>query len=194
EPVKGNSASTHVWVLSVRSGDLRQWTSSSKTENGGQWRPDGKFLGIASNHDENRQIYLMRVDGGEAERLTEAKNAVQSLQWSPDGKQIAFLAGEPKTDDEEKREKDKFDQHVVDRDEKHARLWVVDVGSRKVRQVTKSPWRVQEFAWVPGQEEFGVRATGRPNADQWFDRMYPVALADGKMTEIAAPHGPFGRI
>lgn len=194
EPVKGSNASSHVWVLNVRSGDLRQWTSSSKTENGAQWSPDGKRLAFLSNRDENRQIYLMRIDGGEAERLTEAKNAIQSFQWSPDGKQIAFLAGEPKTEAEEKREKDKDDRHVVDREEKHARLWVVDVESRKVRQLTKDPWRVQEFAWVPGGAQFVLKATDRPNADQWLDRMYTVALADGKVTEIAAPRGPFGRI
>ncbi|HYL76614.1 MAG TPA: S9 family peptidase [Bryobacteraceae bacterium] len=194
EPVKATTANSHVWVLNVRTGDLRQWTSSAKTENNAQWSPDGRYLAFLSNRDENRQLYLMRSDGGEAERLTEAKNSIQNFQWSPDSKQIAFSAGEPKTADQEKREKDKADQHVVDRDDKPARLWVVDVESRKVRQLTKSPWRVQDFAWVPGQAEFVVKATDKPAADQWLDRIYTVALAGGKMTEIAAPRGPFARL
>ncbi|HEV2690664.1 MAG TPA: S9 family peptidase, partial [Bryobacteraceae bacterium] len=194
EPVKGASSNSHIWVLNTRSGDLRQWTSSAKTENGAQWSPDGKYLAFLSNRDENRQIYLMRSDGGEAERLTEAKNSIQNFQWSADSKQIAFLAGEPKTDAEEKRDKDKDDRHVADRDEKPARLWVVDVELRKARQLTKSPWRIQDFAWVPGSAEFVVKATDKPAADQWFDRIYTVALADGRMSEIAAPRGPFGRL
>jgi dipeptidyl aminopeptidase/acylaminoacyl peptidase len=194
EPVKGATANSHVWVLNTRSGELRQWTGSAKTENSPHWSPDGKFLAFLSNRDENRQLYLMRSDGGEAERITEAKNSIQSFQWSADSKQIAFLAGEPKTEDEEKREKDKADHRVVDRDEKHARLWLLDVESRKVRQLTKGPWRVQEFAWVPGQAAFVVKATDQPVADQWLDRIYTVALADGKMTEVAAPRGPFGRL
>jgi len=194
EPLKGAGSNTHIWVLNLKSGDLRQWTSSAKTENAGQWSPDGKYFAFLSNRDENRQIYLMRSDGGEAERFTNAKNAIQSYQWSPDSKQIAFLAGEPKTEAEEKREKDKDDRRVVDHEQKYARLWVADVESRKVRQLTKDPWRIQDFAWVPGQQEFVVKATDNPSADQWLDRIYTVSLADGKLTEIAAPRGPFSRL
>jgi len=193
EPVKGTSASTHIWVLNAK-GELRQWTTSAKNETNPQWSPDGRSLTFLSNRDENRQIYLMRVDGGEAERLTEAKNSIQSFQWSPDGKQIAFLAGEPKSEDELKREKDKADMHVADRDEKHTRLWVMDAESHKVRQLTKSPWRVQEFAWVPGGHELIVKATDHPEADQWLDRIFLATLADGKFTEVAAPRGPFRQL
>jgi dipeptidyl aminopeptidase/acylaminoacyl peptidase len=192
EPIKGTVANSHIWVLQVANGELRQWTSSAKTENSPQWSPDGRYLAFLSNRDENRQIFLMPVQGGEAERITEAKNSIQSFQWSPDGKQIAFLAGEPKTDEEEKREKDKADMHVVDRDEKHARLWLLDIASKKVTQLTSNPWRIQEYAWT--NSGFVVKATDRPNSDQWMDRIYHLSPADRKVTELAAPRGPFGRI
>ena len=194
EPVQGANANSHVWVLKVQTGELRQWTSSAKSETNPQWSPDGRYLSFLSNRDENRQIYWMRADGGEAERLTEAKNTVQSFQWSPDSKQIAFLAGEPKTAEEEKREKDKADMRVVDRDDKPGRLWVLDVESHKVRQLTKSPWRVQDFCWAPAGGGFVVKATEHPESDQWTDRIYTVPATGGKLTEIAAPRGPFGRL
>ena len=193
EPVRGANANTHVWVLKLADGGLRQWTYSAKSETNPQWSPDGRYLAFLSNRDENRQIYWMRGDGGEAERLTEAKSSVTSFQWSPDGKQIAFLAGEPKTEDEEKREHDKADQRVADRDDKPARLWVLDIESRKVRQVARSPWRVQEFCWTPSNAGFVVKATDHPESDRWTDRIYSIGL-DGKFTELAAPRGPFGRL
>jgi len=193
EPIHGTAANSHIWVLQLASGDLRQWTNSAKSENNPQWSPDGRYLAFLSNRDENRQIYLMAINGGEAERLTEAKQSIQSFQWSPDGKQIAFLAGEPKTEDEEKREKDKADMHVADRDEKHARLWSMDIASRKVQQITKAPWRVQEFDWIPGRSGFVVKATNRPESDQWTDRIY-IASSDGAMTELASPPAPFRRL
>jgi dipeptidyl aminopeptidase/acylaminoacyl peptidase len=37
-------------------------------------------------------------------------------------------------------------------------------------------------------------ATGHPESDQETDRIYSINLADGKLTEIAAPRGPFGRL
>ena len=193
EPVKGTNASTHIWVLNSK-GELRQWTTSAKSETNPQWSPDGRYLTFLSNRDENRQLYVMRIDGGEAEQLTTGKNSIQSFQWSPDGKQIAFLAGEPKSEEEQKREKEKADMHVADRDEKHARLWVMDTDSHKVRQLTKSPWRVQEFAWVPGGRDLIVKATDRPEADQWLDRIFVASIDDGKFTELATPRGPFRQI
>ena len=194
EPVKGTASSTHVWVFNISSGQMRQWTNSTKSESNPHWSPDGRYLAFLSNRDENRQLYLMRADGGEAERLTTAKNSIQSFQWSPDGKQIAFLAGEPKTKEEEDREHDKADMRVVDRDDKPNRLWVLDVETRKVRQVTKGPWRVQELSWKPGNQELVVKATDRPEADQWTDAIYTASLTDGALSALAAPRGPFREI
>src|SRR5258706_7851665 len=191
EPVKGATASTHIWVLNVKSGELRQWTTSAKSETNPDWSPDGRYLAFLSNREDNRQIFLARADGGEAEKLTEAKNTIQSFQWSPDGKQIAFLAGEPKTEDEENQERDKTDGRVVDRDDKHLRLWTVDVDSRKVHQLTQNPWRVQEFSWIPGNKGFLVKASQHPESDQWIDRVYTVPAAGGNFSEVAAPRGPF---
>src|SRR5260370_27748132 len=191
EPVKGATASTHIWVLNLNSGALRQWTTSAKSETNPDWSPDGRYLAFLSNREDNRQIYLVRADGGEAEKLTEAKSTIQSFQWSSAGKQIAFRAGEPKTEDEEKREHDKADARVVDRDDKHSRLWTVDVDSRKVHQLTQSPWRVQEFCWIPGNRGFLVKGSEHPESDQWIDKVYSVPAAGGNFSEIASPRGHF---
>ena len=66
--------------------------------------------------------------------------------WSPDGKSIAYLAPDPKTEAEEKKEKDKDDERVVDRDDKHARLRVIDVATKQVRTLTEPTWKVEELA------------------------------------------------
>ena len=191
EPAKGTTASTHVWVLDVRTSGLRQWTSSSKSDTRPHWSPDGRKLAFVSNREERAQIYWMRVDGGEAEKLTDGKNAVQDFRWSPDGKQIAFLAGEPKTEADEKKERDKDDARVVDRDDRPARIWVADLESHKVRPITKDPWRVQELNWLPGEDRLLVKATDHPESEEWKDRIYSVSLSDGQFAEIAAPRGDF---
>ena len=191
EPVKGTAAATHVWVLDLQTNALRQWTTSPKSDTRPRWSPDGRSLAFVSDREERAQIYLIRADGGEAEKLTEAKNAVQDFRWSPDGKRIAFLAGDPKTEPEEKKERDKEDAHVADRDDRHARIWMLDVESRKVRQVSRDSWRVQELNWAPGGDALIVKATDHPESEEWDDRVYSVSVADGRFTEIAAPRGEF---
>ncbi len=115
-PPKGSEQQRHIWLYSPVSRDLRQFTNSTKTESHPRWSPDGKTLAFISDREEFQQIYLMPADGGEAIRLTEGKRSIDKFEWSPDGKKIAFLAPEAKTEAEEKKDKDKDDAKVVDRD------------------------------------------------------------------------------
>src|SRR5262249_40212262 len=109
EPPKGNTRITHIWMMTVSPRELRQFTNSTKSESSPRWSPDGKKLAFISGRDGSPQIFVIPADGGEAIKLTDGKNGIQSFDWSPDGRQISFLAQEPKTEAEERREKDQDD-------------------------------------------------------------------------------------
>lgn len=194
EPAKGASRSRHIWILDVGTREVRQFTNSAKSEFAPRWSPDGRTFAFLSDREESTQIYLFPTDGGEAIRLTEGKNAVRAFEWSSDGKQIAFLATEPKGEAEEKKEKEKDDARVVDRDDKPARLWLIDVESKKVRQLTAGTWQIQEAKWTPQGDRLIVSATDHPEVDQETNRIFSVATGDGQMKQIAAPRGPFGQL
>jgi len=194
EPPKGSTRSRHIWMLNVRSREVTQFTNSAKSENSPRWSPDGKKLAFISDREDSPQIYLMPINGGEAARLTEGKNGVRSFEWSPDGKQISFIAPDPKSEAEEKKEKDKDDGRVVDLDDKRARLWVVDLESKKTRQLSAAAWQIAEAQWTPQGDRLIVSATDHPESDQNTHRIFALALADGQMKEIAAPRGPFGAL
>ena len=191
EPVKGATRARHIWMLDVVTRELRQFTSSAKSEDTPRWSPDGKRLAFLSDRDESRQIYVLSMDGGEAAALTEGKRSIQSFAWSHDGKQISFLAAEPRTDEEEKKDKDKDDARVLDRDDHLTRLWLLDAATRKTRQLTSGHWRVNDAEWVPDDSRLIVVATEHPESDENTERIYSISAADGKTTEIAAPKGPF---
>lgn len=194
EPPKGSIRSRHIWMLNVRSREVRQFTGSAKSEYSPRWSPDGRKLAFISDREESPQIYLMSIDGGEGARLTEGKNGVRSFEWSPDGKQMSFIAPDPKSDAEEKREKDKDDARVVDRDDKRARLWVIELESKKTRQLSAAAWQISEAQWTPQGDRLIVSATDHPESDQNTHRIFAIAITDGQMKEIAAPHGPFGSL
>jgi len=194
EPVKGTIRARHIWMLDVKTREVRQFTNSAKTEDTPRWSPDGKRLAFISNRDDVRQIYVIPMAGGEAKRLLETKHEIDNFLWSPDGKQIAFFAPEPRTDAEDKKEKDKDDARVVDRDEHLRRLWLLDPDSARVRQITSGRWRINEAEWLPDSAKMIASATDHPEADADRNRIYSINLADGKMTEVAAPRGPFGRL
>jgi dipeptidyl aminopeptidase/acylaminoacyl peptidase len=194
EPVKGASRSRHIWILDVGTREARRVTNSEKSEFASRWSLDGRRFAFLSDREGTTQIYLLPTDGGDAIRLTEGKNGVRAFEWSPDGKQIAFLASEPKSEAEEKKEKDKDDARVVDRDDKPSRLWLIDVESKKLRQLTAGNWQIQEAKWMPDGDRLIVSATDHPEVDQDTNRIFLIGTADGQMKQVAAPRGPFGQL
>jgi len=190
-PPKGAEPQSHIWMLDVAGGSLHQFTSSSKTENFPRWSPDGRMLAFLSDRDERRQVFTISLDGGEASELTSGKNAVSEFRWSPDGRRIAFLAPEPKSEADEKKEKDKDDAKVADLEQELGRLWVVDLASKKPRQVTRGAWHIQQFEWLSEDRVIAV-ASNQPKSETWNDAIFTVSISDGKFTPFAQPSQPFG--
>ena len=196
EPASGSERRTHLWVYDRRDPGVRQFTNSAKTERHPRWSPDGTRLAFLSDRDGPAQIYLLSTAGGEAWALTKGKRAVQDFEWSPDGRSIAFLAPEAKTDDDEKKDKDKDDARVVDKDDRPAHLWTVDVATAAVeaKRLIGAPWKFSELAWTPAGDRLIVVATDRPESDQLTERIFGVSIATPAMTEVLAPVGPFSDI
>ncbi|HEV2315021.1 MAG TPA: S9 family peptidase [Candidatus Acidoferrales bacterium] len=195
EPPKAANNSQHIWMMDVATRQVRQYTFSEKTDNSPRWSPDGKFLAFLSNRDEFRQIYLMPSDGGDAYAITEGKRNIGSFEWSPDGKQIAFVAPDEPTAAEQKKEKDKDDAIVVDHDNKHARLWILDLATKKARALTDEKWQVREAQWTPSGDSLVVSATDHPESeDDIFYYVFAIDAASGKRSLLAAPKASFGDI
>jgi dipeptidyl aminopeptidase/acylaminoacyl peptidase len=194
EPAKGQGRKRHVWIHEAGEEGSRQFTYSEKSESGPRWSPDGKTLAFLSDRGEAQQIYLMRADGGEGVALTKGKNAVRGFEWSPDGKQLAFIAPDAKSDAEEKKEKDKDDAHVADKEDKRARLWLVDVANGEKRALTKPNWEVRELAWMHNGTQLVIEATEYPESDQFTEKIYAVQTVSGETKLVLAPQGPFGEV
>jgi len=191
EPPVGRGSLRHIWVYDAVTHETRQWTTSEKSEFSPQWSPDGKFLAFLSDREDNGQIWLMPASGGEAVRLTTGKNAVSQFKWSRDGKTIAFLAPEPRSAEEEKKQRDGDDERVIG-ERNPPRIWTIDIGSKKVTRVTQGVYAVREFEWLPDGKHFLAVATDKPDSDlRNTEAIYSVAIEDGKFMELARPKAPF---
>src|SRR5712672_281409 len=165
EPAKGDQRSSHIWLFDTSSASFRQLTYSEKSESSPKWSPDGKLLAFLSNRDTNQQIYLLSMNGGESAPLTKGKRDISRFAWSHDGKTIAFLAPDAKTEAEEKKEKDKDDARVVDKDAKHARLWLLSLADKSERAITSANYQLSDLAWFPDNTRLAVIATDHPESD-----------------------------
>lgn len=193
DPIK-ERRTRHIWLYETNTGAARQITYSEKSESTPRWSPDGKQLAFLSGRGEEEQIYLMRMDGGEGVAISKSNHSAERFAWSPDGKTIAFLASDAKTDAETKKEKDKDDARVVDKDDKHTRVWLLDVAKREERAITDAKWEVSELEWLPNGSELIISATDKPELDKDTNRIFLLKPTDGALRQLFAPKGPFGNV
>lgn len=170
--MKENATDADVWLVSATGGEPVRLTTSRKSDATPRWSPDGKRLAFISAREERPQLFVISPFGGEAERLTESKTAVRSFQWSPDGRSIAFVADQEPTPEEEKRQKDRDDAIVVDRDFRFARLWILDVDGRSKRMLATGEGVVSDPQWSPDGKRLAYVSTATPRAD------------DGQLTDV----------
>src|SRR5690242_15743586 len=183
----------NIWLFDEQTGQAVALTHGAQDNHAPQWSPDGQTLAFLSNRAGATQVYLLPMGGGEAHPLTKGDEAVRAFAWAPDGHRIALLAPEPRPQVTPPGGKDD-DAHVVDRDDRPARLWTVDVTTGERRLVSPAGWEISELQWMPDGSRLVVSATDQPASDRDTNRIYSLTLADGKLAEIAAPRGPFGSI
>jgi dipeptidyl aminopeptidase/acylaminoacyl peptidase len=195
ETPKGDQRAQHIWMYDKKTDNVRQFTYSNKSETNPRWSPDGAQLAFLSNRGgDEQQIYLMNSSGGEAAVRTKGKSSIKSFEWSKDGKYIAYIAPNAKTEEDEKKEKDKNDARVTDKDNKRPRAWLLPVESGEPKLLTPANVEIKELAWMPSGNSLVVISTDHPESDQNTDRIFGVPVPEGEMIRLAAPRGPFGQI
>lgn len=163
--MKENANDADIWLVSTAGGGAIRLTTSKKNDNQPRWSPDGKRIAFISAREEKPQIFLISPFGGEAEKLTDSKSGVNSLQWSPDGNRIAYVAQQEPTPDEDKKQKDKDDAQVVDKNFKFTRIWLIDVSTKKASELVKGDYNAGDPQWSPNGSSVAFVTHPTPKAD-----------------------------
>jgi dipeptidyl aminopeptidase/acylaminoacyl peptidase len=170
----------------------RQLTRGEKGSSEPRWSPDGKAIAFLSSRNGKANIWRIEVAGGEAEMITDEKGGVSAFEWSPDGTSFAFVMRDPKSDAEEKADKEKRDWRTLDEDVKMNRLYVVPIakgadGKRTARVLTKEPRSVIDFSWAPDGKTIVFDHQKTPLADDWpTGDIAIVSVADGAVRPLVA--------
>lgn len=163
--MKENASDADVWLVSTAGGDPIRLTTNKKNDNQPRWSPDGKKIAFISGREEKPQIFLISPFGGEAEKLTDSKSGVQSFQWAPDGNRIAYIAPQEPAPDEEKKQKDKDDAQVIDKNFKYSRISIIDLNSKKARELVKGGFTASDPQWSLDGRLLAFVTNPTPKAD-----------------------------
>jgi dipeptidyl aminopeptidase/acylaminoacyl peptidase len=85
----GNS---EIYLLDLRTGQLRNLTNHPAPDTAPVWSPDGTQLAFESSREGYWGIWLADLERGTIRALTDHAHASQSPTWSADSRQIVFQA------------------------------------------------------------------------------------------------------
>src|ERR1700722_18353160 len=135
------------------------------------------------------QLWAASPDGSRLARLADLKGYAQTPRYSPDGTKLAVLYTEDMPRVAGPLQPMTPLAGVVGEKIYEQRLAVVDLGTRRVTQITTKDVYVYEFDWTPDSKGWAaIAAHGSGDNNWWIARLYAVDAENGQMREIYKPN------
>jgi dipeptidyl aminopeptidase/acylaminoacyl peptidase len=202
--LKEDKNEQRLWMVSTRGGDAIPITAEGVSSSHPRWSPDGKYISFLSARNEGKnQVWLLDRRGGEAQKLTDVKQGVNDFEWSPDSTRLVLIIQDPKPEDAEAvgdkdKDKDKDKEkkpktpppYVIDRlqfkqdtigylDRRRDHLYLFDVASKKLTQITSGDFDDEQPAWSPDSKQLAFTSNrSQPDPDATRDSNIWVVAAD----------------
>jgi dipeptidyl aminopeptidase/acylaminoacyl peptidase len=190
-----------IWMVSSDGGEAIALTAESASSNHPRWSPDGKYLAFISERDEGqKQVWLLNRLGGEAQQLTETIQDVKDFDWSPKSDRLVLVLQDPSPNEleaaknkEMKKEAEKEEPKprpiVIDRlhfkedeigylDRRRPHLYVFEISSKKMTQITSGDIDDSEPAWSPDGRSIAFTSNRTAEPDSNFNSDIWVVSAD----------------
>lgn len=181
---------SRLWVMDTRT--RKSWRVGPDGASGPRWSPDGRTVAFAGSDQDDAVVMTARADGTGVAALAPMQGTNHPLPstgarlaWSPDGADLAFVSATPGP------EPAYGDPVVITRylykppqaggtppfnDNRRLHIFIVNVASRTVRQLTTGDAYEHSIDWSPNGREILFLSNREPDADRVFN--YDVFAGD----------------
>jgi dipeptidyl aminopeptidase/acylaminoacyl peptidase len=169
------------------------------------WSPDGAWLAFQGKVGDKGGLAIVRADGAGARFLAKAEGTNApipmegaDLAWSPDGKQIAFVSATPGPETAEASgdpivirrylyRPDLREGYTRFNDNRRLHIFVCDVATGAVKQLTDGVHSEHSIDWSPDGREILFVSNREPDEDQFFDYdVFALRVADKSIRRITS--------
>lgn len=167
---------------------------------GAQWAPDGRRLAFIGQNGEGAGLMVSEADGSGVRFLAPIEDTNHplpssgaSVDWAPDGRRIAYISATPGPESADAN----GDPMVITRylykptagegmtrfnDNRRVHLFVVDIGTRVVTQLTDGPHYEHSIDWAPAGDEIAFVSNREADPDKTFN--YDVFTVSARTREV----------
>ena len=193
-----------LWVMDVSSGKSVRLGGDEPAGNP-FWSADSKWIAFNGSDGDKHGLLIAHPDGSESTFLATlaATNSPlpgtgKDVAWSPDGKQIAFISSTPG----EGAAEASGDPRVITRylykptagegstrfnDNQRLHIFVVDITSKRIRQVTQGNYDEHSIDWSPDGKQLVFASNREPNQDEFFNYdLFTLQLSDNSIHRLTA--------
>lgn len=179
-----------IWLINADGTDARQLTFAPGADNRPRWSPDGSKLAFLSDRGGRSAIYVLDVRGGEPRRVSDEPTAVRDFEWSPDGARLAFLRTDEAGDEELRRARERDDARVFGEAVRHTQLFVAEVETGTVRQLTSGSASTFGFSWAPDGRTIAFDRAPLTGLDGLYETdIFTIAASGGETQPVVVRPG-----
>jgi dipeptidyl aminopeptidase/acylaminoacyl peptidase len=201
-----------LWVMDLSTEKGTENTTQKLVRLGGDkpastplWSNDSKWIAFRGEDGDKHGLLIAHPDGSDTTFLatlagtnSPLPGAGKDFTWSPDGKQIAFVSSTPG----EAAAEASGDPMVITRylykpdagegmtrfnDNQRLHLFVVDIGSKQVRQLTQGNFDEHSIDWSPDGKQLVFASNHEPNQDEFFNYdLFTLQFADNSIHRLTA--------